>query len=214
MTESIDITVLTDEVVRRIVAMTETAKRTPEAYVIHQRVVSMEQLNDVSEDVKVLEIGKTAILTPAARDWLSEKKIVVRRGEIGDQQIECNKTGTNWKVITVDTQDGDLPNATTRMQEGLNFKCVVKASNKCRELVAEGTPVMLFVREPDMALIVVNRHSDLRAIKGQKYEELESVLQKTAANVIVFDTGQDNVGALSDRVWKLKYQPKAAPKWL
>ena len=214
MTESIDITALTDEVVRRIVAMTENGKRTPEAHVSHQRVVSLEQLNGVSENVEILDIRKRAILTPAAKDWLSEKNIVVRRGKIGDEQSECKKPSTNWKVMTVGTRGAELPNTTELMQEGLDFKCIVKASNKCRKWVAEGTPVMLFAGESDMALIVLNRHSDIRAIKGRKYEELESVLPKTGANVIVFDMRQDDAGALANRVWKLKYQPKAAPKWL
>ena len=116
--------------------------------------------------------------------------------------------------MTVGTRGAELPNTTELMQEGLDFKCIVKASNQCRKWVAEGTPVMLFAGESDMALIVLNRHSDIRAIRVRKYEELESVLHKTAANVIVFDTRQDNAGALANRVGKLNYQPKAAPKWL
>ena len=156
-------------------------------------------------------------MTPAAIDWLNEKGIEISRNKYsGPPESDQGNNGraSHWSVMVVAKDRQHVSGWVSKIGAELKFDCIIKASEKCGDLVADGGSVALITGEPEVALIVVNRQKELRGIFGRPYGDLRRSLEATGANVIVIDAREQAGKGLLGQIKQTTRNLKAVPAWL
>jgi hypothetical protein len=183
---------LVDQIVRDVM---EQLRTLPEArqssgaaqpIVLHERVITEELLEQQLNGAKRIEVGTNSVLTPSARDFLSQQKIEWQR-----QSETKSTTRTDWKAIIVQSTSAvtaalnDLEQSTgtdwKRVINGTTCEAVSAAVGViCR---AEADGVVIFTGKPESVACRASRNLKVRAAVVGDVRRTESVKTEMGVNV-------------------------------
>lgn len=171
---------------------------------LSDRVVSLQSLKNRLLDIQVLEIEKSAVLTPAARDYCKELKVEIVRGHsIASNKSETVKAGdsvsTNLQRLLVAGTPSWLPSIAKQLcAKQAN---VVKASTDdttALRTIADGLRAghqagIAIVSAPHATCWQAARDDRLRPAVVSSWPELEQVLREVPVNVLILSAKTWNV---------------------
>ncbi|MCE9606733.1 MAG: hypothetical protein K8U03_17725 [Planctomycetia bacterium] len=157
--------------------------------VVEGRVVALEDLRGRLPGIARLSIAERAIVTPAVRDLLREKKIALVRRAAG-----AGSATVAMRTIVVAAAEAKID--TSRLTRDLRSEgCKVEqlaqtglaaAVRELSDEVAKGGAIGLLVTdEADVALVVLNRRVGVRAVGGDDAATIERAARAVGANVFV-----------------------------
>ncbi|MCH7686836.1 MAG: hypothetical protein IH899_09175 [Planctomycetes bacterium] len=183
---------LVDQIVRDVMQQLRTlpeAKQSPGAaqpVVLHERVITEELLEQQLNGAKRIEVGTKSVLTPSARDFLSQQKIEWQR-----QPETKSTTQTHWKAIVVQSTSAvtaalnDLEQSTQTCwnQEITGTTCEAVSAAVSAICRAEADGVVIFTGKPESVACRANRNLKVRAAVLGDVRRTESIKTEMGVNL-------------------------------
>lgn len=136
-----------------------------------------------------LRIGRTAILTPSARDWLGARRTPWTRQDKSGSGSGAVRA--KWQIIlqTVTPTVRSLHDGLRRLSDGWKIELVglpLEAAKLATNLVstAECDGVVIFAEQAELVACQANRHERIRAAVMQNSKQWEHVIRTLGANVV------------------------------
>ncbi len=152
-------------------------------------VITAEMLEGSVRPGQPLRIGRTSILTPAARDWLHSKHTPWSRQD--KNAGIANGSRIRWQIIlqTVTPTVKALHDGLRRLAEGWKIELVglpLEAATLATTLVstAECDGVVIFTEQAELIACKANRHERVRAAVMHNSKQWEPVMRTLSANVV------------------------------
>jgi ribose 5-phosphate isomerase RpiB len=198
MSEAIDVERVVREVLARLSAggtpvprpaATETKKAEGEL-ALSEKLVTLAALEGRLAGVKQLVVPAKAVITPAARDLLRERKIAVVRGtSAGAKGIAAGSL-----LVGVAETSFDATRLIARLREiGVEVEQLAKTglTSVCGE-VAEGVALggklgLILSGNGPAAICLANRRRGVRAALGQRIEDVDRAIKTIGANLLVVE---------------------------
>lgn len=182
---------------------------------LNVRVIGTRELEVVKPETKRVIVQRGTVVTPAARDWLREKKIELAWATSGNT-ANAKKNGENTLVLAAKpvTRQIVLGQAATRFDatalvrqlesRGYAVQRMAHAGldQVARELAAsaafDGTPAVLLTDQPWAAIVAANRHSSARAAWVRDRRETIAAQREMGMNLAIISVaGQSPFGILN-----------------
>ena len=136
-----------------------------------------------------LRIGRGAILTPSARDWLHARRTPWTRQDKSGATSSAGRV--RWHIIlqTVTPTVRSLQDGLRRLADGWKIELVgqpLEAAMRAINLVntAECDGVVIFTEQADLVACQSNRNERVRAAVMQNSKQWEQVMRTLGANVV------------------------------
>lgn len=158
---------------------------------IQERVVTVATLAGQVERARRVTVLQRAVVTPAARDFLSERKIeLVRRSE-ATRTTEAPASHLLVGVAEVQVEPSRWLYASLGRRiefEQLPSTCLTSVVDALAEPVARWERCgLLFTASPEAAVCLANRKSGVRAILATNVDGVKRARQSMAANLLVVE---------------------------
>ena len=176
--------------------LTQSAEVQPLTLSLSDRVVSLQSLKNRLLDIQVLEIDKSAVLTPAARDYCKELKVEIVRGQsAASTKKEMVKTAgpvaTNPQRLLVAGTPSWMPSIAKQLC--LKQANVVEVSiddSAALRTIAGGLRAghqagIAIVGSPHATCWQAARDDRLRPAVVSSWLELEQLLREVPVNVLI-----------------------------
>ena len=166
------------------------AKEDHAEVVIRRRLISLADLPERMAGVRRLVVPLWAVVTPAVRDELQRRNVVLAYGEAetaGAQQR------TKVDLVAMGSKLDPGPLAKSLENEGYEvavdrMQCLIAANEKLAGALAAGkTLAVLLSRHTPAAVCLANRHAGVRAILGTRADAVEADAAMVGANLLVVD---------------------------
>lgn len=228
------------EVVRRLLPSVERApggsapsetSPQPGVAVLVERLITVEQLVPLTgTGVQRLQVGPRAVVTPAARDWLAERRIQLLRtpAATGSDQNSlapstpstANPTKGSSGVVSTrlwwvndaseDRRTASLHRAAARSIQQLDSIPAVEGrvdlERRAAMLPSGGRGIWLTSR-PAAALCAANRRTDLYAVWGLDYRSVDDAFRQLPVNWLIVDPQRLAIGDWARMVFLLADHP-------
>jgi hypothetical protein len=170
--------------------------------VLPQRVVTLDALPEDWDGVSCIQVPRGAVVTPSVRDELRQRGVVLHFTEAAtpaatvlglgidgdpgygqaaiDQQQTCDALAASLDVHVHPYKCGALPE-------------VVADLTHC---IRQERLAVLLTERPHLAVCMLNRRAEVRAICVDRPEAVEQAVDETAANVMVIERGTLHVDRL------------------
>jgi hypothetical protein len=190
-----DVEALVREVLARLAdgRQAEPVKANPAECVLQERVITLSSIDGQCEGIRTLVVPQRAVVTPAASDWLREKKIALRRSG------EKPATGTAAKTPAARTLM--LGVAETHFEPATLVERLGREGYKIEQLARTGTggviaeladaavkggnPALLLTEACELALCLANRRRGVRAALGTDRPSVRRAAEQIGANVLI-----------------------------
>ena len=177
-------------------ALTQPSVPQPSTLSLSDRVVSLQSLKNRLLDVQVLEIEKSAVLTPAARDYCNELKVEIVRGQsASSKKIEIIKTAgpvtTNPQRLLVAGTPSWMPSITKQLcPKQANVVEISTDDSAALRTIAAGLRAghqagIAIVGSPHATCWQAARDDRLRPAVVSSWPELEQVLREVPVNLLI-----------------------------
>ncbi len=158
--------------------------------VVHCRVVTLSELEGRLGGVRRLVVPPRAVVTPAARDELLQKNIVLVCGG-----SETSGPAARLRLVTAVAarQFDPAPLLTTLNCEAISveqhaFDCLIAATDRLAdELATPDTLGLLLTKHTAAGLCLANRHQGVRAVLGHDPAAVAADADDVGANLLVVD---------------------------
>ena len=210
-----------EEVTRRVIALTDSQSgntsglasesNNTQVAVVDDKVISTQQLNDLPHGLTVIQVDGKSLITPAAADWLRERNIDVQRVDTQSNGENQNIDNERNKWVRLTVGSAECSDSTDGSE---SFDCIVKASRRCTEAIDNGNRVILVTDSASVALILLNRNKNLRAIEVSHVTELRKNANATYANIFVVSRGSVQPTRLIDQIQLVPRNTGSPPQWL
>lgn len=183
-------------------ALTQPAVRQSATLSLSDRVVSLQSLKNRLLDIKVLEIEKSAVLTPAARDYCKELKVEIVRG----QSVESKKSVKAGDLVVTNPQRLLVAGTPSWMPSIAKQLCAKQANvveistddSSALRTIAGGLRAghqagVAIVSAPHAICWQASRDDLLRPAVVSSWSELEQVLREVPVNVLILSAKSWNV---------------------
>jgi len=154
------------------------------------RVVSLAEVQGRLSDIARVSVAERAIVTPAVRDLLREKKVGLVRRAAGVKIAGASVARTI--VVAAAGTKADVGGLVRDLRsEGCKVEQLAQAGlvGAVRELGDEvaksGAVGLLITEEPEAALIALNRRSGVRAVGGDDLAAIDRAAKAVGANAFV-----------------------------
>ncbi|HUP80972.1 MAG TPA: hypothetical protein VM260_20655 [Pirellula sp.] len=185
-------------------ALTQPQVPQPLTLRLLDRVVSLQSLKNRLLDIQVLEIEKSAVLTPAARDYCNELKVEIVRGQsAASAKKEMVKTAepvtTNPQRLLVAGTPSWMPSIAKQLcaRQANVFESSVDDSAALRTIAgglrAGHQAGIAIVGSPHAICWQAARDDRLRPAVVSCWPELEQVLREVPVNVLILSAKTWNV---------------------
>ena len=209
------------ELTRRVIALSDsrggitpgiaTESNSVQVAIVNDKVISTQQLNELPHGFTIIQVDGKSLITPAAADWLRERKIDVQRGDV--QEIgEVHNLGSErnkWVCLVIESVKSD--DLVDRFE---SFDCILKVSKRCMEAIDNGNRVILVADSVSAALISLNRNKKLRAIEVRHVHELRKNANQTYANIFVLSRESLPLTKLINQIQRVPENSGSPPHWL
>lgn len=155
-----------------------------------ERVVTTQLLERQLGGVATVTVAARAVVTPAARDLLRERKIALRRG--GAAEAATNATPAARLVIGVAESNFDPAALVARVKPRLatveqlpRVGLTGVVSELADRVRLGGDRGVLFTGEPQVALVLANRHPGVRAVAVGCADSMRRARAAIGPNVLV-----------------------------
>lgn len=159
-------------------------------YAVDQRLVTLEVLRDRLTDIETLQVPAKAIVTPAVKDELRDRKIKLLRVE---QQTSSAPPKSDSRLLVL--ANASLQNQFARFGE---FAALTENSKAdvCRisaHLNSGGTAALWNTTTPYAAARAAAQNASLHSIQLARLSEFDRAIREADPNVIVIDSSNWNV---------------------
>ncbi|GEM_PF-6959280 len=150
-------------------------------------VLAAEQVEQLPRQVRVLEVPRRCVVTPAARDLLRRRGIELRR----TSESASQKTAPPLVVVAdvprleLAALDRVLQGAEVPVQRLPQLGLSLALEELARAVRLGGQRGLVWTRRPQVALCLVNRHRGVRAAGGEDPLQLRRHVSEVAANCLV-----------------------------
>lgn len=172
--------------------------------VLEAKVVTLADLQGRLVGIKQLVVTERAVITPAVRDLLREKKVgLVRR--MAGAQAAASATGRTIVVAATEAKVAvgglvrELRELGCKLEELAQAGLVAAVRELGDEVAKSGAVGLLVCEEPEAALIALNRRSGIRAVGGDDVAAIERAAKAVGANAFVVRGSK--VGGLQVKRW-------------
>lgn len=152
-------------------------------------IITADLLEQSLRSGQSLRIGRTAILTPSARDWLNAKRTPWTRQDKAGSVSSGPRA--KWQIIlqTVTPTVRSLQEGLRRLADGWKIELVgqpLEAAKLATSLVntAECDGVVIFTEQAELVACQANRHERVRAAVMQNCKQWEHAMRTLGANVV------------------------------
>ena len=168
------------------------AEPKPNAVELLSPVITADMLEATVTAGQGLRIGRTSILTPSARDWLSAKRTAWSRlDRHSSQHAAVGGQRVRWQIIlqTVTPTVKALHDGIRRLADGWKIELVgqpLEAATLATNLVntAECDGVVVFTEQAELIACRANRNDRVRAAVVHGPKQWEQVMRTLSANVV------------------------------
>jgi len=168
------------------------------------RVVSLAEVQGLLSGIARVSVAERAIVTPAVRDLLREKKVGLVRRSAGAKST-APSVARSIVVAAAETKVDVGPLVRELRSEGCKVEQLAQAGlvGAVRELGDEvaksGAVGLLITEEPEAAIIALNRRSGVRAVGGDDFAAIDRAAKAVGANAFVVRGSK--VGAMQIKRW-------------
>jgi len=172
--------------------------------VLETKVVTLEEVQGRLGGIKQLSVQERAIITPAVRDLLRDKKVGLVRRAAG-AQVSGSATGRTIVVAAVDAKAAvaglvrELRSQGCKLEELAQAGLAAAVRELGDEVAKSGAVGLLVCDEPEAALIALNRRSGIRAVGGDDVATIKRSTKAVGANAFVVRGSK--VGGLQVKRW-------------
>ena len=158
-------------------------------------VITAGLLQDSVRNTKAVRVGANALLTPAAKDWLNSRNIVLSRNPVtGGSTAKAGKTVIRRRVLvsTVTPAVKSLQATLEREHSGWGQELIGRALEAVETAVrllstAEAELLLVFSDQADVIACYANRSVKVRAIVATSADQLVGVAKRVGANLLAVD---------------------------
>ncbi len=182
---------------------------------LNSRVIGTRELEVVKPETKRVIVQRGTVVTPAARDWLREKKVELAWATSGNMPktplnggkatVSATKPATRQIVLGQAAAKFDATALVRQLESrGYTVQRLAHAGLEqvARELATaaafDGTPAVLLTDQPWAAVVAANRHPSARAAWVRDRRETIAAQREVNLNLaIVSVAGQSPLGMLN-----------------
>lgn len=199
MSETLDVERIVREVLARLSAVspppaarpTVVENKKPEGELaLAEKLVTLAALQGQLAGVKRLVVSAKAVITPAARDLLRDRKIAVVRGTTSG----AKGVASSSLLVGVAETNFDATKLIARLREtGVEVEQLAKTGlASVSAEVAEGVALsgklgLILTGNGFAANCLVNRRRGVRAVLAQRMEEVDRALKTIGANLLIVE---------------------------
>ena len=181
-----------------------TKKEAPAAneLVLEARVVSLAEVQGRLAGMARVSVAERAIVTPAVRDLLREKKVPLVRRAAGAKAGAARRTIVVAAAETKVELGGlvrDLRSAGCKVEQLAQAGLVAAVRELGEEVAKSGAVGLLVTEEPEAAVVALNRRSGVRAVGGEDAAAIQRSAKAVGANVYVVRGSR--IGGMQMKRW-------------
>jgi hypothetical protein len=186
-----------------------------ESLVLDRRVVTLADLPDRIKAVQRVVVPQGAVVTPAVKDELQQRKIQLIVGEANVAPAEAAKA---ILMVAASTYDA-APLAGALKREGLaveprRMDCLIRATDRLADDLKSGWMAgILATGYTAAALCLANRHAGVRALLGVRADTVAAEAASVGANLLVVDPATSGFWGLKQMASRfLRGGPRQCPE--
>jgi hypothetical protein len=211
----IDIETIVREVIRRLRDVTSEAasgndvtqptiagtQRVAPSLELNDRVVTLATLDGKLIGIQTIVIGPRAIITPAVRDELQQRKITIQRSASAKPNGVAKLIATSGLTVAVATSGvcevelRKLVGKSVNVVKRLLGDAAADAQLLVPSVVAGGRGVLI-TSTPAAAVMIANRTSGVRAAYGFNFPAIRRAKEEIDANLLVIEPAGKSVAEL------------------
>lgn len=156
--------------------------------VLEARVISLAEVQGRLAGMARVSVAERAIVTPAVRDLLREKKVPLVRRAAGAKVAAATRTIVVAAAETKVELGGlvrDLRCTGCKVEQLAQAGLVAAVRELGEEVAKNGAIGLLVTEEPEAALVALNRRSGVRAVGGEEVAAIERAANAVGANLYV-----------------------------
>ena len=163
--------------------------------VLHDRVITLSSIEGHWDGIRTLVVPERAVITPAARDWLREKKIALRRSAEKSTPGTA-PAATAARALVLGVAETSFEPATLVERLGRDgYRIEQLARTGMGDVVAEladaaakgGSAAVLLTGACELALCLANRRRGVRAALGTDRSSVRRAAEQIGANVLIIN---------------------------
>lgn len=157
--------------------------------VLNRRVVTLADLPERIKTVRRVIVPPGAVLTPAVRDELQQRKITLIVGEANGAATKAANVALAVAAATYEP----APLVSALEREGYavelhRMECLIRAADQlAADLKSGSTMGLLVTAHPAAAVCLANRHAGVRAILGTRADRVAGEAVSVGANLLAID---------------------------
>jgi hypothetical protein len=188
----------------------------PATLQIRQRVVTLAAVQDRLAGIRRLLVPPGAVVTPAVRDELRQRKIEI---QVASPPEHSAGPASATLLLAVETPApramldaiADEAGCVQQLESGGLAELVARLADAMRD---QRLPAVLVTAEPAAALCLANRQSRIRAAWGTGPDAVRKASESIGANVLVLDTAAPAGAALRTMIRQfLQASHDCPPRW-
>lgn len=185
-----------------------------ESIVVASRVVTLAELGDRLTGARQVVVPAKAIVTPAVRDELQRRKIVLVRASDASKATTPAANGVRLLAIVAGSAIEPAVLAAALGGEGIVAEtevsdCLIAATDRMAGEIGQGNTLgLLLTTWSAAALCLANRHSGVRAILGTDAQTVAAATASVGANLLVLDPTVLGIFALRQIVGRFYREPR------
>jgi hypothetical protein len=156
--------------------------------VLEARVISLAEVQGRLSGMVRVSVAERAIVTPAVRDLLREKKVPLVRRAAGAKVAAATRTIVVAAAETKVELGGlvrDLRGTGCKVEQLAQAGLVAAVRELGEEVAKNGAIGLLVCEEPEAAVVALNRRSGVRAVGGEEAAAIERAANAVGANLYV-----------------------------
>lgn len=189
------------EVLRRLTGLNRSVAQDSDSnrvgdLILPGRLVTLEVLEQRMDGVRRIIVPERALITPAARDELRQRKIEI---VFGDQAVAgVNGNSGPAKLLVATTPHASAPAAIAAIEAVASVDMLESnslpdaASQIGRTIVGQKRLGIMLTDRPAAAACIANRHAGVRAAIGENPASVTQAVLQVAANLLVVDSSRQN----------------------
>ncbi len=164
------------------------------------RVITVDRLKGLSKETTEVRIANKAIVTPAALDWLRERKISIARGQAN------NPTGNRLAPLYIAGSVGWMDQLAKRVcpQQGFVDKLPSGDDPALRQAKAElrkgRQAIVLIVDHAHACCWQANRDDAVRAAVVEDWRSLGEILNEVPVNLLIMSARHWNIASMANAI--------------
>ncbi|HTN77373.1 MAG TPA: hypothetical protein VL096_19075 [Pirellulaceae bacterium] len=193
-----DINGIVGEVVRRLTSLGASsptpvaAKTNQQEVVISDKLVTAETLRGRLTGITAVRVTARALVTPAARDELKQRKIALVRGS---EQTPASATVATTNLLAANLESDYRTETLARLVASYGATLEQRPQRDLAQLVAthaqaitrQAARSVWFTSQPAYAASLANRHDGVWAVVGHDAETLRQASANMPVNLLVID---------------------------